>query len=101
MKWEIFWLRWEYYDHMTALNRLFSDHPASVNESYGQHFAAAMGFGLRMIWGGLVCMVHAIVPGLCCTKASEMISELHDRMITNRKRLAEPDRAVIPTRRAA
>ncbi|MDP9198628.1 MAG: DUF6356 family protein [Pseudomonadota bacterium] len=86
---------------MSVLNRLFSDHPASVNESYGQHFATAMGFGLRMIWGGLVCMVHAIVPGLCCTKASEMISELHDRMITNRKRLAEPDRAVIPTRRAA
>jgi hypothetical protein len=86
---------------MSALSRLFSDHPASVNESYWQHFATAMGFGLRMIWGGLVCMVHAFVPGFCCTKASEMIGELHDRMITNRKRLAERDHAVMPTRRTA
>jgi hypothetical protein len=86
---------------MSTLSRLFTDHPASVNESYWQHFASAMSFGLRMIWGGLVCMVHAFVPGFCCTKASEMIGELHDRMITNRKRLAESDRAALPTRRAA
>ncbi|HUO82154.1 MAG TPA: DUF6356 family protein [Gammaproteobacteria bacterium] len=86
---------------MSVLSRLFSDHPASVNESYWQHFASAMGFGLQMIWGGLVCIVHAIVPGFCCTKASEMIGELHDRMITNRKRLAVNERAPMPTRRAA
>jgi hypothetical protein len=86
---------------MSVLSRLFSDHPASVNESYWQHFGTAMGFGLRMIWGGFVCIVHAFVPGFCCTKASEMIGELHDRMITNRKRLAGNERATIPTRRAA
>ncbi len=101
MKWEIFFIYWEYYGPMSVLSRLFSDHPASVNESYGQHFGTAMGFGLRMIWGGLVCMVHAIVPGFCCTKASEMIGELHDRMITNRKRPAGNERAAMPTRRAA
>jgi hypothetical protein len=86
---------------MSVLSRLFSDHPASVNESYWQHFGTAMGFGLRMIWGGFVCIVHAFVPGFCCTKASEMIGELHDRMITNRKRLAGNERAAMPTRRAA
>jgi len=83
------------------IKRLFTDHPASVNETYGQHFAAAMGFGLRMIWGGLVCLVHALIPGVCCTKASEIIGELHDRMITNRRRLAERQTAAMPTRRAA
>ena len=83
------------------IKRLFVDHPASVQESYGQHFAAAMGFGLRMIWGGLVCFVHALIPGVCCTKASETIDDLHDRMITNRRRLAERRQAAIPTRRAA
>ena len=86
---------------MSALTRLFTDHPASVNESYWQHFASALGFGVRMIWGGLVCMVHAFVPGFCCKKASEMIGELHDRMITNRKRLTRTDSSAIPTRRAA
>ena len=83
------------------IKQLFTDHPASVNETYGQHFATAMGFGLRMIWGGLICFVHALIPGVCCTKASEMISELHDRMITNRRRLAERQQAAMPTRRAA
>lgn len=81
--------------------RLFTEHPATVNETYGQHFASAMGFGLRMIWGGLVCFVHAFIPGVCCAKASEMITELHDRMITNRRRLAERQQTAMPTRRAA
>ena len=85
---------------MNVLKRLFSEHPATVNESYWQHFASAMGFGFRMIWGGLVCMVHAVIPGVCCTKASEMIGELHDRMITNRRRLEKPELS-IETRRAA
>ena len=85
---------------MTIWQRLFTEHPAGVNESYWQHFASAAGFGIRMIWGGLVCLVHAFVPGVCCTKASEMIIELHDRMVTNRRRLAKPAE-LIETRRAA
>ncbi len=48
-----------------------------------------MGFGLRMIWGGLVCMVHAIIPGAFCTKGSDTICELHERMVINRRRKAE------------
>ena len=73
---------------MNTWQRLFTDHPASVNETYGQHFGNAAGFGFRMIWGGIVCLIHAVLPGVYCTKASEMIGELHDRMITNRRRLA-------------
>jgi uncharacterized protein DUF6356 len=86
---------------MSAFNRLFTEHPASVNESYWQHFASAMGFGARMIWGGLVCLVHAVFPGVCCTKGSEMIGELHERMITNRKRQADQQQVAMPARRAA
>jgi hypothetical protein len=86
---------------MSAWNRLFTDHPATVNESYGQHFAAAMGFGLRMIWGGLLCIVHALIPGAFCNKGSEMICELHERMVTNRRRVAESRSLQAETRRAA
>ncbi len=73
-------------DPMSAWNRLFTDHPASVNESYWQHLGAATGFALRMIWGGILCLVHAVIPGVCCTKGSEMICDLHERMVTNRRR---------------
>jgi hypothetical protein len=86
---------------MTTWNRLFKDHPASVDETYGQHFWAAMGFGLRMIGGGLVCMVHAIIPGAFCTKGSDMICELHERMVTNRRRKAESRALLMETRKAA
>ena len=85
---------------MSTLHRLFTDHPATVNETYGQHFVSAMSFGLRMIWGGLVCMVHALIPGVCCTKASEMIGELHGRMIVNRRR-PDPADLTMENRRAA
>ena len=86
---------------MTIWNRLFTDHPASVEETYGQHFMAAMGFGLRMIWGGFVCMLHAFVPGAFCTKGSDTIQELHERMVVNRRRKAEARMTLMETRKAA
>ncbi len=86
---------------MSACNRLFTDHPASVNESYFEHLASATGFGFRMIWGGIVCLVHALIPGVCSTRGSDMICELHERMVTNRRRPAESRPVPMETRRAA
>ena len=86
---------------MNAWRHLMTDHPASVNESYWEHFGNAAGFGFKMIWGGIVCMVHAVLPGVGCTTASDMIGELHDRMITNRRRLAEERARSQEIRRAA
>jgi hypothetical protein len=86
---------------MSPFNRLFTDHPASVGETYWQHLGAAAGFGFRMIWGGIVCLVHALIPGAFCTKGSEMICELHERMVTNRRRLAESRALPLETRKAA
>ncbi len=101
MKWEIFRSYWDYDDRMNALQKLFTEHPASVDETYWQHFANAAGFGVRMIWGGLVCFLHALIPGVCCTRASEMITQLHDRMVTNRRQLGKSPAISIETRRAA
>ncbi len=86
---------------MSAVNRLFTDHPASVNESYWQHLATATGFGLRMIGGGILCLVHALIPGAFCTKGSDMICDLHERMVTNRRRLAESRVTALTPRKAA
>jgi hypothetical protein len=68
--------------------KLFVDHPASVGESYFEHLVVALGFGLRMIGGGLACIVHALVPGLCKTTGSRAISCLHETMVENRRRKA-------------
>jgi hypothetical protein len=88
-------------EQMSTIKRLFTDHPASVNETYWQHLAAAAGFGFRMIGGGFVCLVHALIPGAFCTKGSDLICELHERMVTNRRRQAESHALSMETRRAA
>lgn len=70
----------------TLLSR-FTDHPASVGESYWQHFRMAASFAAAMIGGGLACLVHALFPFLCVTRGSETIARMHERMVTHRRRL--------------
>jgi Family of unknown function (DUF6356) len=57
-------------DGVTHVRRLFTQHPASVGETYGQHFAAAFGFAVTMVAGGLACLVHAPLPFLFATTAA-------------------------------
>ncbi|MDZ5650747.1 MULTISPECIES: DUF6356 family protein [Nitrospirillum] len=70
------------------LRKLFIDHPSSVQESYGEHALVATSFGVRMLLGGMACLVHAIVPGLFVRTGSGIITVLHDEMVVNRNRKA-------------
>lgn len=73
-----------------AMNRLFTEHPASVGESYGEHFVVAGSFGLRMILGGMACLIHALLPFLFVRTGSVQISTLHKTMVTHRQRKTMP-----------
>jgi hypothetical protein len=64
--------------------RLFTAHPASVGETYGGHLRAAVGIALRLIAGGVGCLVHALLPFLLQRAASDCVRELHDRLIARR-----------------
>lgn len=64
--------------------KLFVDHPASVNETYFQHFGVAMGFATRLFVATCACLVHAFVPGMCVKTGSKIITGLHDKMVANR-----------------
>lgn len=66
------------------IDRLFRDHPASVNESYLEHMGVAASFGWAMLKASCACFVHALVPGLCERTGSRIIARLHSRMVTNR-----------------
>jgi len=70
-----------------SLKAKFTDHPATVGESYGEHFVHAMGFSLSMLKAAFICGVHAILPFAFETKGSDCITGLYDRMVTNRNRL--------------
>ncbi|MFP6742507.1 MAG: DUF6356 family protein [Alphaproteobacteria bacterium] len=66
------------------VTRLFTAHPATVGETYTEHFQVASGFGLRMAVGAAACMVHAFLPFLCVKTGSGIISDLYVRAVTHR-----------------
>jgi len=64
----------------------FTEHPASVGESYFEHLRVASGFSFNMITGGLACLVHAIFPFLFTHTGSGIIASLNTKMVINRRR---------------
>ena len=75
---------------LKPLANLFRDHPASVGETYFEHLLHASGFGVRMILGGIACILHGLLPFLFVKTGSRQIQTLHGRMITNRSKLPQP-----------
>lgn len=63
-----------------ALTRLFVDHPGTVGETYLGHARFAFGFAFWLLMAGLAALVHAILPFLFETTASNIIERLHLRM---------------------
>jgi Family of unknown function (DUF6356) len=65
---------------MTArLAKLFTDHPASVDETYFGHMAFAGWFAGRLLMAGGAALVHAFLPFLFETTASRIVRELYER----------------------
>jgi hypothetical protein len=58
----------------------FTHHPKEVGESYARHFGHASWFGVRMIGGGIACLIHAIFPFLCVNTGSRTMNELHSKL---------------------
>ena len=47
-----------------SITRLFTEHPATVDETHGEHLVMASSFGIRMILGGIACLIHGVLPFL-------------------------------------
>ena len=60
------------------------EHLNSVNESYFEHMSIATNVGFKMLSGGLMALLHGIVPGIFQTNASNKIKELYE--FINKKR---------------
>jgi hypothetical protein len=70
---------------VVSLIRAFTEHPASVGESYTEHLFRAVYFGTRMVFAGIACVVHGMLPFLFVRTGSRAIAELNDRMVVNRR----------------
>lgn len=55
-------------------------HLHSVEESYFEHMRHALGFGFRMIGGGIGAIAHAIFPAICQFTASRTVAGLHSEL---------------------
>jgi hypothetical protein len=71
---------------MSLFRSLFIEHPASVDETYLQHFISALSFGARMIVAGVACMVHGVLPAVFVTRGSDTIRTLHEQMVVKRRK---------------
>jgi hypothetical protein len=74
----------------SSLHRWFVAHPESVGESYAEHFGVASRFGLTMIAGGVVCLVHALVPALFERTGSTAIKRLYSEMVARQPGAPRP-----------
>ena len=65
---------------------IFVEHPASVDETYWQHFRVALGFSGVLFATALAALIHALVPALHKTTARDRIHALHMRLSARRPR---------------
>ncbi|MFO6420516.1 DUF6356 family protein [Hylemonella sp. W303a] len=73
---------------MKSLHRFFTEHPASVGESYLQHLCAALSFAGPLLIAAVCATLHAMLPGLFPRTASQIVARLHVRMVTHRTRMS-------------
>ncbi len=69
---------------VSLFRSLFIEHPASVDETYFEHFVSALGFGTKMVMAGVACMVHGLLPAIFVSRGSDTICALHERMVVKR-----------------
>ena len=62
----------------------FTEHPASVGETYFGHLFSALSFCGKMTVALAACFVHAIFPFLFEKTGSQMITRLMDDMVHHR-----------------
>jgi hypothetical protein len=64
--------------------RPFTEHPATVGETYLEHLLFAGTFGCRMLGGGLACCIHGLLPFLFVRTGSSVLLDLHAVLIRKR-----------------
>lgn len=66
--------------------RAFSEHPASIGETYFGHLLQASLFGFRMLLAGIACILHGLLPFLFETTGSDAMKALNEEMTARRAR---------------
>lgn len=63
-----------------SIRQRFTEHPASVGETYFEHFRMAAHFSRQLFGAAFACAMHAVVPSMHQTTASSKVRALCDEM---------------------
>ena len=77
------------------MQRLFLSHPHKVGEGYFEHMLFAFTFSARLFKAAGAALVHAFVPALCETTASQAIMDMHAEIAARRKAMAQNNAAAV------
>ncbi len=72
--------------NVAVIKKAFTEHPASVGESYFEHMGMAFSFSSKMFAASICCFFHGLFPFLFVKTGSNCIDHLHNRMVVNRDR---------------
>tara|TARA_B100001250_G_scaffold384557_1_gene379479 strand:+ start:263 stop:490 length:228 start_codon:yes stop_codon:yes gene_type:complete len=75
---------------LKQLSKIFTHHPQSNGETYFQHMRCASYYGFRMIISGAAAIVHAILPFLFETAASDCAKMVNEE-VKRRKNSSFPE----------
>jgi hypothetical protein len=64
----------------STLDKLILDHPRDIGETYTEHASHALTIGGKMLYSGIACLVHALVPGLFVQTASRTVEDIQALM---------------------
>ncbi|MEM9046600.1 MAG: DUF6356 family protein [Pseudomonadota bacterium] len=64
---------------IARLTNAFTSHPASVDETYGEHFLFGLRFAAKLGFAAFAALVHAILPFAFEKTASKIIRELYEK----------------------
>ena len=64
---------------MNKVLNIFTAHPASVDETFGEHFFFAMTFACLLFAAAGAALVHAILPFMFEKTASKIVAKLYHR----------------------
>ena len=60
-----------------SLRSLFTEHPATVGETYSQHLWVAARFSALLFLTSIACLIHAIIPAWFKSAGSDMVGKLN------------------------
>ncbi len=62
------------------LRAIFLDHPASVDETFAEHFCFALTFSFWLFCAACAALVHAVIPCLFEKTGSNIIRRLYAKI---------------------